>query len=212
VLENVGGQEVYSFTDGFSGYHQIQIAKEDCHKTKFAKKWGSYQYTVMLFGLKNVPAIFSRVVVEAFKEFLHKYLEEVVPMEYLVPSLRITTFIDMDDTGTVQERLAQLVELEEDRFIGGFHQQIQKEREKAYHDRHIKKKVFKKGDLVLVYDSKFMKNLGKFRMHWLGPYEFTYVTKGGAMQLETLNGEWKEGLMNGSRLKLYYDNQLPRIS
>jgi hypothetical protein len=23
VLENVGGQEVYSFTDGFSGYHQI---------------------------------------------------------------------------------------------------------------------------------------------------------------------------------------------
>jgi hypothetical protein len=23
VLDNVGGQEVYSFTDGFSGYHQI---------------------------------------------------------------------------------------------------------------------------------------------------------------------------------------------
>ena len=29
VLENVGGQEMYSFTDGFSGYHQIRIAKED---------------------------------------------------------------------------------------------------------------------------------------------------------------------------------------
>jgi hypothetical protein len=29
------------------------------------------------------------------------------------------------------------------------------------------------------------------------------------MQLKTLNGEWKEGLVNGSRLKLYYDNQLP---
>ena len=27
------------------------------------------------FGLKNAPAIFSRVVVEAFKEFLHKFLE-----------------------------------------------------------------------------------------------------------------------------------------
>jgi hypothetical protein len=26
VLENVGGHEVYSFTDGFSGYHQIKIA------------------------------------------------------------------------------------------------------------------------------------------------------------------------------------------
>jgi hypothetical protein len=29
----------------------------------------------MPFGLKNAPAIFSKVVVEAFKEFLHKFLE-----------------------------------------------------------------------------------------------------------------------------------------
>jgi hypothetical protein len=49
-------------------------------------------------------------------------LEAVVPMEYLVPSLRITAFIEMDDVGAVQERLAQLVELEEDIFIAGFHQ------------------------------------------------------------------------------------------
>jgi hypothetical protein len=74
VLDNVGGQEVYSFTDGFSRYHQIQIAKEDRHKTTFSTEWGSYQYTVMPFGLKNSPTIFSRVVVEAFKEFLLKFL------------------------------------------------------------------------------------------------------------------------------------------
>jgi transposase InsO family protein len=47
-------------------------------------------------------------------------LEVVVPMEYLVPSLRIVAFTDMDDTGVVHERLAQLVELEEDIFIVGF--------------------------------------------------------------------------------------------
>jgi hypothetical protein len=29
----------------------------------------------MSFRLKNAPTIFSRVVVEAFKEFLHKFLE-----------------------------------------------------------------------------------------------------------------------------------------
>jgi hypothetical protein len=29
----------------------------------------------MSFGLNNAPTIFSRVVVEAFKEFLHKFLE-----------------------------------------------------------------------------------------------------------------------------------------
>jgi hypothetical protein len=75
VLDNVGGHEVYSFTDGFSGYHQIWISKEDRHKTTFATEWRSYQYTVMSFVLKNSPAIFSRVVVEAFKEFLHKFME-----------------------------------------------------------------------------------------------------------------------------------------
>jgi hypothetical protein len=67
VLHNVGGQEIYSFTYGFLRYHQIQIAKEDCHKTMFATEWGSYQYTVMPFVLKNSPTIFSKLVVEAFK-------------------------------------------------------------------------------------------------------------------------------------------------
>jgi hypothetical protein len=75
VLENVGGQEFYSFTDGFSCYHQIKIAKEDRHKTTSETKWGSFQYTMMRFGLKNAPTIFSRVVVKAFKELLHKFLE-----------------------------------------------------------------------------------------------------------------------------------------
>jgi hypothetical protein len=78
VLDNVGGQEVYSFTDGFSRYHHIQISKEDRHKTTFETEWGSYQYIVMSFGLKNAPTIFSRVVVKAFKEALHKFLEAYI--------------------------------------------------------------------------------------------------------------------------------------
>ena len=35
VPEGVGGEEMYSFIDGFSGYHQIRITKEDRHKTTF---------------------------------------------------------------------------------------------------------------------------------------------------------------------------------
>ena len=51
------------------------IAPEGRRKTTFATKWGSFQYTVMPFGLKNAPAIFSQVVVAVFKEFIHKILE-----------------------------------------------------------------------------------------------------------------------------------------
>ena len=75
VLENVGRHEVYSFTDGFLGYHQIKIVPEDRSKITFTTEWGCFQYTVMPFGLKNVPAIFSRVVIAEFKEFIHKFLE-----------------------------------------------------------------------------------------------------------------------------------------
>ena len=38
-------------------------------------EWGCFQYTVMTFGLKNAPAIFLRIVVARFKEFIHKFLE-----------------------------------------------------------------------------------------------------------------------------------------
>jgi hypothetical protein len=42
VLKNIGGHEAYSFTDGFSRYHQIKIAQEDRHKATFMTEWGSY--------------------------------------------------------------------------------------------------------------------------------------------------------------------------
>ena len=48
---------------------------KDRSKTTFVIEWGSFQYTVMPFGLKNAPAIFSRVVVVVFKEYIHKFLE-----------------------------------------------------------------------------------------------------------------------------------------
>lgn len=38
-------------------------------------EWGYFQYTVMLFGLKNAPAIFSCLVIVVFKDFIHKFLE-----------------------------------------------------------------------------------------------------------------------------------------
>lgn len=78
VLDNVGGQEAYSFKNGFSVYHQIRITPKDRNNTTFSSKWGSYQYTLMPFELNNSPAIFSRVVVTAFKEYIHTFLEVYV--------------------------------------------------------------------------------------------------------------------------------------
>lgn len=95
----------------------------------------------------------------------------------------------MLDYEALEERIAQLIELEEDRFLAGFHQQVRKEHEKAWHDWHIKLRTFKVNDLVLLCDNNFDKFLGKFQMHWLGPYVIKEITSGGAVQLVKLNGE-----------------------
>jgi hypothetical protein len=75
VLDQVAGKESYSFTDRFSGYHQVRIVEEDKKKTTFITEWGSFAYNVMPFGLKNTPVVFSRIVIATFREFIHKFVE-----------------------------------------------------------------------------------------------------------------------------------------
>lgn len=130
-------------------------------------------------------------------------VEAIMPMEYIMPSLCIVALIGMKDPGALKERVAQLEELKEERFLVGFHQQVQKLHEKAWHDQHIKLRTFKVNNLVLLYDSKFDKLLGKFRIHWLGPYVIKEIKGGGVMQLVKLNGEPFLGKVNGSGLKPY---------
>lgn len=54
-----------------------------------------------------------------------------MPMEYIVPSLWIAALTDMVDCETMEEHLAQLMELKEDWFLVGLQQHVQKEYEKA---------------------------------------------------------------------------------
>ena len=124
-------------------------------------------------------------------------------MEYIVPSLFIATTTCMSDEGALEEHLTQLVQLEEDRFIVGFHQQVKKNHQKAWHDRHIKEKHFQRGDMVLLYDKKFAKHPGKLQMNWLGPYMIHFITDGGVVKLLYLDGALLPKLVNGSRLKPY---------
>jgi hypothetical protein len=55
-------------------------------------------------------------------------------MDFSLHSLRIAGITDLSYYGKVEETLLQLVYLEEDRVVLGFHQQVWKEREKDLHD------------------------------------------------------------------------------
>ena len=127
--------------------------------------------------------------------------EELIPMEYIIPSLCIVAVTCVDGEVSLQECVVQLIQLEEYHFIIGFHQHVEKDRQKYWHDHHIKNKQFQQGDLVLLYDVKFMKHPCKLHMHWLGPFIVNSITSGGAIQLQQLDGEMLQTLVNGSWLK-----------
>ena len=96
--------------------------------------------------------------------------------------------------------------MEEDRFIVGFHQNVEKQQHKAWHDHHITTKKFKVRGLVLMNDSKFLKHSGKLKTHWLGTYIVAHITEAGAVKLHKLDGTPVAGMINGSRLKPYRDD------
>jgi hypothetical protein len=64
IINKVTGNAFYSFTDRFSNYNQVPIAKEDQEKTTFVSKFRPFAYRVMPFGLKTSLADFSRIVVK----------------------------------------------------------------------------------------------------------------------------------------------------
>ncbi|XP_016168226.1 uncharacterized protein LOC107610736 [Arachis ipaensis] len=67
------------------------------------------------------------------------------------------------------ERKLQLEELEGLRLEAYENSRLYKEKVKAVHDKHIKRREFKVGDQVLLYNSRLRLMPGKLRSRWDGP-------------------------------------------
>ena len=71
LLEDVGGHAMYTFMNGYAGYNKISIGLEDIHKTVFTTLWGTFVWVMMPLGLCNALAIFQRLVMYIFTDFLY---------------------------------------------------------------------------------------------------------------------------------------------
>jgi hypothetical protein len=60
--------------DGFSGYNQVLLKREDQIKTAFTTPWGTFMYLRMLFGLMNTGATFQREMDFAFRDLIQKII------------------------------------------------------------------------------------------------------------------------------------------
>jgi hypothetical protein len=74
LFDQLRGPSVFSKIDLRSGYHQLRIRPSDIPKTAFITRYGLYEFTVMSFGLMNVPAYFMYLMNSVFMDYLDKFV------------------------------------------------------------------------------------------------------------------------------------------
>jgi len=71
VLENIGTKKVFTKMDLRWGYNNVQIKEGNEWKVAFTTLEGSFELTVMFFGLTNSPAMFQAMMNELLRDLIN---------------------------------------------------------------------------------------------------------------------------------------------
>jgi hypothetical protein len=96
--------------------------------------------------------------------------EVIIPLHFCANAGQIASVLEFDHIRDTRKHFYQLNQLEEEIMLAQQHQETQKNQQKSWHDRHLKKKDINDGDLVLLYDSQVKGKSRKLETAWLGPY------------------------------------------
>jgi hypothetical protein len=75
ILQEVVGSQIMSLLDGFSGYNQIRIKRDDKYKITFTTRWGTFSYEHMSFGLSNAGVAFQRAMQTTFNNLISNIIQ-----------------------------------------------------------------------------------------------------------------------------------------
>ena len=78
LVDSTATHALMSFMDAYSGFHQIPLWKKDQEKTAFVTDQGLFCYIVILFGLKNAPATFQRMINTVFINQIGRNVEAYI--------------------------------------------------------------------------------------------------------------------------------------
>ncbi|XP_019427150.1 PREDICTED: uncharacterized protein LOC109335471 [Lupinus angustifolius] len=120
-------------------------------------------------------------------------------------------FFNLDPKAASDHRKVQLQQLEEMRLTTYESSKLYKEKVKVYHDRKIRKKDFRVGQSVLLFNFWMKLFPGKLKSKWAGPFLIKEVKLYGAIELQDTASQ-RSWTVNGQRLKLYLGGEKKSVA
>jgi ribonuclease HI len=93
IMDSTSECDLLSFLDAYSGFHQIQMSREDRKHTTFVTVDGLYCYVVMPYGLKNALRTFIRAMSKTFGDLIRDKVEIYVD-DIVVKTRRGSTLVE----------------------------------------------------------------------------------------------------------------------
>jgi hypothetical protein len=117
IVDSTSGCDLLSFLDAYSGFHQIQMSREDRKHTAFVTVDGLYRYVVMPYGLKNALPTFVRLMSKTFGDLIRDRVEIYVN-DIMVKTKRGSTLVE-DLTLVFDKLRATRTKLNPDKCVFG---------------------------------------------------------------------------------------------
>ena len=117
LVDATYGHPRMSFLDVFQGYHQIALVTEDQKKMAFISPDANYHYTMMPFGLKNVRAVYQRMMTRMFQDKIGCTVE--VYIDDMVVKSKLETRHIKDHQGVFEVIRQHKMHLNADKFAFG---------------------------------------------------------------------------------------------
>jgi ribonuclease HI len=93
IVDSTLGCDLLSFLDAYSGFHQIQMPRQDRKHTSFITVDVLYCYVVMPYGLKNALPTFVRAMGKTFGDLIRDRIEVYVD-DIVVKTKRGSTLVE----------------------------------------------------------------------------------------------------------------------
>ena len=66
-ISRLSNKTIFSNIDIKEAFHSLEVHKDSQDKTSITTQWGNYKFTRASFGLKNVPAFWSKMIGKVFQ-------------------------------------------------------------------------------------------------------------------------------------------------